>query len=408
MKKATKKPGVLDQVPNTDNNVLSSSHPAYLNFINSLKTAETKYKYAHMFCKYYLSKPEIKCLSSLTDVLKKDPKTIEYELIQIITEMKDVHELSYSSIHVFLAAALHFFEINDIILNKRKLKKFKGENVSKYEYRSYTHEEISKLLEVSDERSRVSILLMASTGMRVGALADLKLKHLKRWEIDDQGTHVYQITVYPNTPKSKYKTFCTPECAKAIDIYLELRKRYGENIKQDSNTGNWLPLDTPLFIQSWNKEDYCNIPHIPKKVKTPTLLVSIVSKLEQSGLRTRLPTTNGDTITRTKHRNELHPCHSLRIFAVTNMQRSKVDKTIREMIVGHSTGLDAAYYKPQEEEILTEYLKAVDNLTINNEFRLKKQVEYYKQKADTVDQLKEQFEKMEAQFKLINSGKGLQ
>jgi hypothetical protein len=30
------------------------------------------------------------------------------------------------------------------------------------------------------------------------------------------------------------------------------------------------------------------------------------------------------------HKNELHPCHSLRIFAVTNMQRSRIGKTIRE------------------------------------------------------------------------------
>lgn len=70
----------------------------------------------------------------------------------------------------------------------------------------------------------------------------------------------------------------------------------------------------------------------------------------------------------------MHPCHSFRIFAVTQMQRSKVDKTIREMLIGHSTGLDKAYYKPQEEEILQEYLKAVDLLTINEENRLTKKV----------------------------------
>ena len=39
------------------------------------------------------------------------------------------------------------------------------------------------------------------------------------------------------------------------------------------------------------------------------------------------------------------------------MQRSKMDKTIREMIVDHSIGLDSVYYKPQDEIILHEYLK---------------------------------------------------
>jgi hypothetical protein len=56
------------------------------------------------------------------------------------------------------------------------------------------------------------------------------------------------------------------------------------------------------------------------------------------------------------------------------MQRAKIDKTIREMLVGHSTQLDAVYYKPQEEEILEEYLKAIDNLTISNDNRLKQKI----------------------------------
>ena len=62
------------------------------------------------------------------------------------------------------------------------------------------------------------------------------------------------------------------------------------------------------------------------------------------------------------HKNELHPCHSFRIFAITNMQRSKMDKTIREMIVGHSIGLDSVYFKPQDDEILHEFLKSVEAL----------------------------------------------
>lgn len=90
------------------------------------------------------------------------------------------------------------------------------------------------------------------------------------------------------------------------------------------------------------------------------------------------------------HKNELHPCHSFRIFAVTNMQRSKIDKTIREMLVGHSTGLDSVYYKPQDEEILQEYLKAVDALTINNEHRLQKQLNHYKQKSNEVEEIRQQ------------------
>jgi hypothetical protein len=100
-----------------------------------------------------------------------------------------------------------------VILNKRKINKFKGEYVTQFDFRSYSTDEISNFLSVCDERGKVAVLLMASTGMGVGALQDIKLKHLKRINVDNQGTYVYRVTVYANFPKYKYTTFCTPECA---------------------------------------------------------------------------------------------------------------------------------------------------------------------------------------------------
>jgi hypothetical protein len=64
------------------------------------------------------------------------------------------------------------------------------------------------------------------------------------------------------------------------------------------------------------------------------------------------------------------------------MQRAKADKTIREMLVDHTTGLDRGSYKPHDEEILQEYLKAIYLLTISILNRLKKQVDYYKERSD--------------------------
>jgi integrase len=46
--------------------------------------------------------------------------------------------------------------------------------------RAYTKEEIIKILSVADLRDRCIILLMISTGIRVGAIKSLKFKHLKR------------------------------------------------------------------------------------------------------------------------------------------------------------------------------------------------------------------------------------
>ncbi len=115
----------------------------------------------------------------------------------------------------------------------------------------------------------------------------------------------------------------------------------------------------------------------------------------------------------------LHPCHSFRIFAITQMQRAKVDKTIREMLVGHSIGLDKFYFKPQEEEIFQEYLKAIDALSIINENRLKKQIKEFEvnnginenyiktklhEKDEQIKSLTEQFSSMKNMLESLITG----
>ena len=55
------------------------------------------------------------------------------------------------------------------------------------------------------------------------------------------------------------------------------------------------------------------------------------------------------------------------------------------MLLGHSIGLASAYYKPTEDEMLVEYLKAADNLTINEENRLRKKVEMLTIEKSKVD-----------------------
>jgi integrase len=100
-----------------------------------------------------------------------------------------------------------------MILNKRKIKRFLPPDEStKQEDRAYTHEEIQQMLLNCDERSRVVILLMASTGMRIGALSSLQLGDLTR--IPEY--KLIKIFVYGRSKRDKYYTFCTPECAAAI------------------------------------------------------------------------------------------------------------------------------------------------------------------------------------------------
>jgi hypothetical protein len=78
--------------------------------------------------------------------------------------------------------------------------------------------------------------------------------------------------------------------------------------------------------------------------------------------------------------------HGFRKFFTTQLLNAKVNPEIREMLLGHSIGLAGAYYKPTEDEMLEEFMKGVDNLTINPEKRLMRKVEMLTIEKSKVDQ----------------------
>src|SRR5215472_866933 len=114
-------------------------------------------------------------------------------------------ELSVNSVKLYLKGVKSFLEFNEIALPWKKIAKFYPDDVTN-SYRSYTKEEIKKLLSVADPRDRCIILLMSSSGIRVGAIQSLKVKSIKRLDSD-----VGIVTVYPESKDSVYATLVTPE-----------------------------------------------------------------------------------------------------------------------------------------------------------------------------------------------------
>jgi integrase len=80
--------------------------------------------------------------------------------------------------------------MNDVFLNKKKINMFKGESIKKVADRAYTREEIRKVLDVSDLRTKIISLLMASSGIRIGGLPSLRIRNLEKIN------NIYKITVY--------------------------------------------------------------------------------------------------------------------------------------------------------------------------------------------------------------------
>jgi integrase len=71
-------------------------------------------------------------------------------------------------------------------------------------------------------------LILASTGIRIGALRTLRVGDLEK--IDG----ISKVRVYSGD-KEEYITFTTIECTEEIDTYLDFRARHGEKITGDSS-----------------------------------------------------------------------------------------------------------------------------------------------------------------------------
>jgi len=93
-------------------------------------------------------------------------------------------------------------------------------------------------------------------------------------------------------------------------------------------------------------------------------------------------------------RKEVPRAHGFRKFFTTQLINSDVNPEIREMLLGHKIGLTGCYYRPTEHKMYNEYLKAVDLLTINEENRLKRELEQKIQiEKSQIESLKADFEK---------------
>jgi len=165
--------------------------------------------------------------SDLPSLIQKDPRLIESQIIDYIHFLAEKKHYTRGSISAAIATVYHFFEMNDVLLNKKKVNRFLPEDESDHTDRAYT-QEIQQMRLKCDERARVIVLLMASTGMRIGAVYALQIGNLER--ISEY--NLYKIMEYANFPRSRYYTFCTPECAAAIDSYLAYRKRFGDTLEK--------------------------------------------------------------------------------------------------------------------------------------------------------------------------------
>jgi len=216
---------------------------------------------------------------------------------------------------------------------------------------------------------RVVTLLLASSGIRLGAIPTIKLR-----DLEDN-----KLTIYEHT-REEYITFITPECKKAVDFYLDMRSRYGEKLTDNSH----------LIREQFDLRDQFATRN-PKRVTHKFVQWKLMTLAEKCGIRKR-----GDS---KKTRQGIMIAHGFRKFFTTQLINSKVNPEIREMLLGHKIGLASACYRPTEQEMLDEYEKATENLTIDPANRLQRKIETLTIEKSRLDRIEEKMLKMEQVYK---------
>ncbi len=214
--------------------------------------------------------------------------------------------------------------------------------------RSYTREEMQRMLEVSkDITDKVIILMFSSAGFRLEAWDYFTWKDVIFFKNENGSFKGAALRVYRGDPE-EYGTFITPEACNALEIYRE---------KWKSDIGRYPKPDEPLI----------------KAVKFPT-----IHRLNQKGVRKRV-----EKIVRAiglrpplppgKRRHEVKLDHGFRKSFNTNMRRAKVDFLDKEDMMGHKVGLEKHYERYNEEDFerFEQYQKAIPFLTISDKEKFK-------------------------------------
>ena len=188
-----------------------------------------------------------------------------------------------------------------------------------------TDEQMKQILFNSSLKTKALIMLMASSGLRIGEVQKLKIGHLAF------DKNPVRVTIPARTTKTKTSrfTFISDECANLLKNYL------GDRIK-DANA--YLLTDRKGTGQAYKGG-----------------LIDLVERsIKRANLRYKLDESSA--------RYALHG-HSLRKLFFTRCLAAGIDRGICEAWMGHRFALDGSYLRLGEDKIAEEYLKVMPKLT---------------------------------------------
>jgi hypothetical protein len=161
-----------------------------------------------------------------------------------------------------------------------------------------------------------------------------------------------------------------------------MRERYGEKL----NTNSF------LIREQFDVRDPFAISKC-KEVRANTLTQKLIDLAVRAGMRQKevLEGKPRGTI-----RNDVPIAHGFRKFFTSQLVKSDLKTEYRWLLEGHNLKAnDPAYVRTQEQDLLEQYQKGIDNLTIDPANRLQRTIETLKVDKSRLDELEAKIQKLE-------------
>jgi len=276
-------------------------------------------------------------------IVKLSQSEIEDLVFNYVIHLKDLTERtgkpSPNSYNTMTSPIKLFLDMNDILLNWVKIKKYFPAKRPVANQLPYTDDDARELLAATTSiRNKAFIHFLAATGCRVGAIPELTIEDVKPIE---EGA---VVTIYKDTTE-EYKTCLTPEAYYHLKKYLSQRINTSPKASLFTTKNNVEPLSLDAAGDV--------IRHIRKQAK--------------------LTVDNGRKTTKGKSQN-----HAFRKRFSLCLANADIQSKFIEYMMGHYEKQDRHYFKPSDEDLWFQYKKAIKILTLDKSEAMKHELEQKK------------------------------
>jgi integrase len=266
-------------------------------------------------------------------------------------------EISTSTIMNYYKPIKRFCEMNTISVNWKIISRGIKKGIRYSNDRPPTIEEIRKLIQYPDRRVKVIALVMLSSGIRVSSWSYLTWSDFTPLYKENK-LIAAKLRVFNTKTRIIYDTYVTPEAYESVKSWMEFRESFGEKIGPDSCI-----IRNLWQIKSQRYANYVGLAKHPKRLSATGIRVLINDAWKIQGLREERIPKDGEFNFR---KYDFKSVHGFRKFFQTECQKV-MRELIVSMLMSHDTGIVQHYLRPKEEDILSEYQRAIPLLTLDQD-----------------------------------------